>query len=499
MKLFRFASALAISAVVAGTAASAYTLAQASRPKEYPPSSYTKDVYVDSRGCVYVRANIGTAVNWVPRLAGDRKTVICNATPTSGAALRSASVPPPPPPPPPAPMEIATATTATTATTAAAAAQARGTTPLSSAVAGLRAPTRSASASTASTGNSVSRTLNVTCPSNGSTARVRIGGSTVAVNCDPTGNRAQSYLVRHGNGETTRLVANPAPRREVAPVRNVTTTTRSLAGQVINPPISDGRSATLAEAGLRAVGDHALVSRSPRVQIGNVAPGGATNNFGKTYGVLRPGAVRQGVIGTTGARAATGYSGSTEVQPRGSVSDGFANGYGLAPVQGGGRVVIPSGYRPAWQDGRLNPQRGPRTVQGNYEMASVLDISTVPMVDLTREQLAERYVTGTTVVVSSKNTRQAPVATAAPQVARASATAAAAVSGKRYVQVGAYRDAANASAAAARLKALGLPGRVARTQSGLTVVIAGPYTDAGALANALATARRSFPDAYLRG
>lgn len=504
MKLFRYASALAIAAVVSGSAASAYTLAQASRPKEYPSASYSKDVYVDSRGCVYVRANIGTAVNWVPRLSGDRKTVICNATPSGAAGTRTASAPPPPPPPPaPTRMPVTTAAAATTTGAASALVRPGTTTTATTAMAArtlaqptLRLPSTTASTTpgtAAVTRNTVSRTLNVTCPSGGSTARVRIGGSTVAVNCDPAGGQAKSYLVRHGNGETTRLVANPAARQQVVQVRDVATTTTSLA-----------------QAGVRGVGDRPLVSNSSRVQIGGVAPGGATNNFGSGYGVLRQGATRGGTTGyTTGTRT---YSTGTVtvqprgtvtvqpggVQPRGTVTNSFGNGYGLAPVQGAGRVYIPSGYRPAWKDGRLNPNRGPRTMEGNYQMAQVLDTSVLPMVDRTYD--VGTYSTGT-VVISSKNARTAPAAaaagTATRQVVRTSAPVA--TSGKRYVQVGAYRDAANASAAAAKLKALGLPGRVAKTQSGLTVVIAGPYSDAGALQNALSVARRSFPDAYLRG
>jgi cell division protein FtsN len=58
--------------------------------------------------------------------------------------------------------------------------------------------------------------------------------------------------------------------------------------------------------------------------------------------------------------------------------------------------------------------------------------------------------------------------------------------------------AENAAAVAAKLQGLGLPGRVAKTRSGLNVVVAGPYSDAGALRDALSVARRGFPQAYLR-
>lgn len=41
---------------------------------------------------------------------------------------------------------------------------------------------------------------------------------------------------------------------------------------------------------------------------------------------------------------------------------------GAVPVR---RVKIPRGYRAAWMDGRLNPHRGPRTAQGDAQMAQL--------------------------------------------------------------------------------------------------------------------------------
>ena len=63
-------------------------------PSELPPASYAGAEFVDSRGCVFMRAGIDGDVRWVPRLDADREPV-CGQPPS---VIAGASVAPPPAP-----------------------------------------------------------------------------------------------------------------------------------------------------------------------------------------------------------------------------------------------------------------------------------------------------------------------------------------------------------------------------------------------------------------
>lgn len=86
---------LAVGMVVLGLgAAEARAVAQISGPRELPPAGYSDQTYVDSKGCVFMRAGVGGSANWVARVSKDRKP-LCGYPPSLAVAAAPAPAPAP--------------------------------------------------------------------------------------------------------------------------------------------------------------------------------------------------------------------------------------------------------------------------------------------------------------------------------------------------------------------------------------------------------------------
>ena len=93
MKFFQVVA----SAIIAGSFGIAGLQAQpkgtTAAPAEFPPTSFTGKQYVDSQGCVFIRAGVSGNVTWIPRVGRDRKQ-ICGIQP-SAADVTTAESPAP--------------------------------------------------------------------------------------------------------------------------------------------------------------------------------------------------------------------------------------------------------------------------------------------------------------------------------------------------------------------------------------------------------------------
>lgn len=453
-------------------------------PAELPPAGFKGQQYVDSRGCVFLRAGLGGQVNWVARVSAGRKA-LCGYPP-SGGRVEVASATEAAAPAAPAPAARARAAAPKAETYVAPGPKATGR-PINT-IATLRTPP---AIRYESAGSAVPASRYVPPPVSGPRAVVQ---APVAVAPQPVPRRVATvaaapviaaqrlpgcpagapYGVRAtlGDGRAT-LFCSPDPSIDASYVQRRGAVTRQAApayGYAMDQTPVPRRYAEPVAA------YDALAGYTP-------APG--ARRSGEGAGIAGYGCPRLAPY----ARRFTVQGGGTTVM----CTDKDGSAVSLTPQTYGARTVsalpqMPRGYKQAWQDDRLNPRRG---IGSHAGQAAQDEVWTRELPARTHVDKAKTKVVKHVVVTSASN---APRAVAPSK--------AAAASGRYFVQVGTFGVAANAKSTAARLSGLGLPvaaSKISRGGKPLQIVMAGPFGSAAQAKAALSAARRAgFGDAFIR-
>lgn len=218
----------------------------------------------------------------------------------------------------------------------------------------------------------------------------------------------------------------------------------------------------------------------------------------------------------TNARAPRLPGGRAAVAPSGFV-EGRAQSRDSYPAAVSGQGVAlssqdskpPKGYKHAWDDDRLNPNRGKGTRSGwaDQDQVWTREVPARLVEDVERKREARRQARCAAQIEAQidnacKQQRRTYTSSKSEPMVAAPKQKVAAASGKAYVQVGTFGVPENADGALARLQAAGLPVARAKTRNGgreFQVVMAGPFASRSDAQAALAAARRAgFSDAFVR-
>lgn len=388
--LLKVLSVAVFAAVVVPLAAQAQTVAQIGGPAENPPAGFTGQQYVDSRGCVFLKAGLGGRVNWVPRVSRDRKA-LCGFPPTGTTR---------------APIEMADES------------------PAVAPVVVAQAPV----------------------------AKPAVGAPMETIASLPKQRRVEVPPV-----VVPRVVAQPAP-------------------YAATPPRQTYEIATSSGVPQGKIGCYTSVPVPQRVKLTNggtavVCTRGDGSMTGWRPPIYADGAgVGASLDDPAGRALPLGRAGSAPVQD-----------YAAADVA----PAMPAGYRLAWTDDRLNPNRGRGTAAGQAAQDQIWTRD-VPA-QLVTDKATKKKTKKVTV-----STRNAPTESVQPRVK----------SGGVWLQVGTFGVPANAQGAAQRLASMGLPVAKSKMNKGgkaLEIVLAGPFGSAADAQAALSMARNAgFGDAFLR-
>lgn len=435
MKFTNFVAALIVTGAL-GVGAAQAQIAE-TQPAEFPPASYKGKQYVDSKGCVFIRAGIDGDVSWIPRVTRARK-VVCGFKPSLSAEVAAAAAPQTAAPAE-EPVQITVNTTPAVAPTPA---------PVAKPVAQVKAQ-----------------------PAKPKVVRKKI--------------------LRKPAVPQKVVVAQVAPEPAPAPVVQPTT-------QII-------------------VRNGVVVPQAPK-----------TRALPLKYPKGTPSVLPQAPVGASRTDYVTD---TTRIVPK-HVAQNRVNTQ---------NVSVPRGYKAAWNDGRLNPKRAEQNLRGRGQMLLIwtqtlprrlIDQNTgrdvtasVPLVYPYTSVAQQRANLGEVKIVQRNgqilkhvvrnpgvaplkrqpvySTRSTPAA-AQPKVAKAkpSQDKVRASGGKRFVQVGTYRNPQNAQRAAQTISRMGMQARIGKyRKSGQTYmsVQAGPFQQVSALNSAVTQLRRAgYHDAFPR-
>jgi len=429
--------ALGFLAALAAAPVMAQSVGQVGGPAENPPAGFTGQQYVDSRGCVFMRAGFSGQTTWVPRIDRDRKAV-CNAVTPAEATAR------------------------------------------------LNTGDNEAAPATESRGYSTPMAT---------IASAMAGGQGTGVFA-PAQVPSLDYAAPVVQAAPRRIAPAPAPVAVVP--------------QAVVPVATYGQ-ASVGGASVGCPAQAPVLQRMPLSNGGTVAvctrgDGSATGWVSPTYRTgARPGAAISGGVlnpasyGVGGGFAAGGYATGGHVLKSAGVTGVGQSGSGgyVQTVIAGQTIIAPRRdvprYKAAWNDDRLNPNRGLGTQRGWSAQAQVWT-STVPA--RTHADVAYQQTRKVGLFGAKTASRVSGSTMSAPEGAAPAATR------RLYVQVGTFGQSGNAQNAAGRLAGMGLPVASAKSVQGgrhLVSIFAGPFGSSQDAQRALAAARQAgFGDAFIR-